>query len=274
MVCSSLRHDGDELLEDRGGVATYVERRSTMGIPFLHPWGNRLGELSYRGVTLDPATQVPPLRLDPNGLPIHGALAACPYWEIVEHADDRVVARLDFEAHDELLAVFPFPHTVEQAVSIENSALSIATKIEPTGEVAVPIAFGWHPYFRLPGVPAEEWEIDFPVSSRLVTDDRMIPTGERVYDAIEPGAVESRTWDTGFDDVADGTAFVMRGGDRELSVRFEAGYPVAIIWRPEGGQFICIEPMTAPTNALCSGDGLRLVAPGDAFTARWSVSVG
>ena len=35
MVCCSLTHDGAELLETRGGVARYVERRSTMGIPFL-----------------------------------------------------------------------------------------------------------------------------------------------------------------------------------------------------------------------------------------------
>jgi hypothetical protein len=32
--------------------------------------------------------------------------------------------------------------------------------------------------------------------------------------------------------------------------------------------------MTAPTNALRSGAGLRHVAPGDAFTAAFSIGVG
>jgi hypothetical protein len=31
--------------------------------------------------------------------------------------------------------------------------------------------------------------------------------------------------------------------------------------------------MTAPTNALDSGDGLILVEPGDEYRTRWSVTV-
>ena len=35
--------------------------------------------------------------------------------------------------------------------------------------------------------------------------------------------------------------------------------------------FIAFEPMTAPTNALISEDSLRLVAPGDAFRAKFRI---
>jgi len=45
MVCSSLRHDGAELLAQRNGVRAYAERGSTMGIPLLYPWANRLAGL-------------------------------------------------------------------------------------------------------------------------------------------------------------------------------------------------------------------------------------
>jgi galactose mutarotase-like enzyme len=44
MVCCGLRHRGEELLGQRGGLTRYVEAGSTMGIPFLHPWANRLAE--------------------------------------------------------------------------------------------------------------------------------------------------------------------------------------------------------------------------------------
>ena len=43
MVCCSLKHRGEELLGQRGGLRAYVDHYSTMGIPFLHPWANRLG---------------------------------------------------------------------------------------------------------------------------------------------------------------------------------------------------------------------------------------
>jgi aldose 1-epimerase len=45
------------------------------------------------------------------------------------------------------------------------------------------------------------------------------------------------------------------------------------VFSPPGAPFICFEPMTAPTNALCSGAGLRHVAPGDAFTAAFTIGV-
>jgi galactose mutarotase-like enzyme len=277
MVCSSLTHDGAELLETRGGVARYVERRSTMGVPFLYPWGNRLGSLSYGDVRLDPAAQVPPLRLDANGLPIHGALAADPRWEVTDmHAEDSsalFVARHDYSEHPELVAVFPYPHVVEQLVMLAGSTLSVATRVTPTGEVAVPVAFGWHPYFVLPGVPAEEWVIDLPVSERLITDEKMIPTGEIVMDPILPGPLGDRVFDDGYVGVDDGTVFSVSGGGRHLMLSFNSGYPAAVVWRPEGGQFICIEPMTAQTNALVSGAGLESAQPGESFTATFSLTV-
>lgn len=281
MVCCSLTHDGEELLESRGGVANYVERRSTMGIPFLYPWGNRLGALEYSvagdQVTLDPSVQVPPLRLDPNGLPIHGALAANPDWAIVDtHAEEGsalFVARHEYSEHPELVAVFPFPHVVEQLVMLAGSTLSIATRVTPTSDSPVPIAFGWHPYFTLPGVPAEEWVIDLPVEEKLLTDEKMIPTGEIVLDPILPGPLGARTFDDGYVGVDDGTVFSISGGGRRLMLSFNAGYPVAIVWRPEGGQFICVEPMTAQTNALVSGVGLELAQPGESFTAQFSLTV-
>jgi aldose 1-epimerase len=52
-----------------------------------------------------------------------------------------------------------------------------------------------------------------------------------------------------------------------------AGYPYAQVFAPAGEDFICFEPLTAPVNALNSGDGLRLAPPGASFTAEWSIEV-
>lgn len=112
MVCSSLQHDGAELLGQREGLEGYVERGKTFGIPLLHPWANRLDGLRYvvgdRTVDLDPA--VSPLKLDEHGLPIHGLCAASPYWEVLTSSTTSLRAALDFGARTELLAGFPFPH--------------------------------------------------------------------------------------------------------------------------------------------------------------------
>jgi len=47
MLCSSLRHRGQELLAQNAGVSAYAERGKTMGIPLLYPWANRLADFGY-----------------------------------------------------------------------------------------------------------------------------------------------------------------------------------------------------------------------------------
>src|SRR3954469_15047440 len=78
MVGASLRHDGEELLGQRGGLARYEATGSPFGIPLLHPWANRLAGYAYeidgRHVELD--RESPLLHTDPQGLPIHGVVAA------------------------------------------------------------------------------------------------------------------------------------------------------------------------------------------------------
>ena len=47
----------------------------------------------------------------------------------------------------------------------------------------------------------------------------------------------------------------------------------AQVLAPATDDVICFEPMTAPTNALHSGDRLSLVAPGERYTATFSITV-
>jgi galactose mutarotase-like enzyme len=67
--------------------------------------------------------------------------------------------------------------------------------------------------------------------------------------------------------------FVVAGGGRRVTVRLEQGYPAAQVFAPATDDVICFEPMTAATNALISGDRLSLVAPGERYTATFSITV-
>jgi aldose 1-epimerase len=137
----------------------------------------------------------------------------------------------------------------------------------------VPLAFGYHPYFALPGVPREQWEVSLPVRRRMLLDERGLPTGQT--EPVEPfrGVIGERTWDDGFDQLVPGEPFVVAGGGRRIEVAFGEGYPVAQVFAPPGKELICFEPMTAPTNALVTGNGLRTVAPGERATAQFAVRV-
>ena len=275
MIGCSLLHDGEELLHHRGGLARYEATGSTMGIPLLHPWANRLGGTSYtvgdRTVELD--TGSPQVRTDPNGLPMHGLIHAS-HWEPDEQAAEASVgATLDLAANPELIAAFPFPHTIAVEAALRENALTIDATVTATGDVAVPLAFGFHPYLVLPGLPREMWHVEIPLTERLVLDERMIPTG--ATETVEPfsGPLGERTFDDGFAGAGDGTTFALTGGGRRIEVKLVSGYRYAQVYAPEGEDTISFEPMTAPTDALRSGTGLELVEPGERRTASFAISV-
>jgi aldose 1-epimerase len=274
-VCASLRHAGEEVLGQRRGLTAYVERGSTMGVPLLHPWANRLGALEYSAAggtgRLDP--DAPSVRLEEHGLPVHGLLAASPLWELDELEDRAISAELDLGAHPELLAAFPFPHLLRMEVALDGDALTWTTSVTPTGESDVPIAFGYHPYFRLPGVPRAAWELEVPVVAHVETDDRKLPTGELRDVAPLAGPLGERTRDDGYTVDAPARS-TLRGGGREIALEVDGGYPFTQVFAPPGEELVAIEPMTAPADALRTGWALRAVSPGQRFAAAFTVRVG
>ncbi len=280
MVGSSLRHRGAELLGQRGGLRTYIAERSTMGIPLLHPWANRVSKTRFRvaerEVDLRLAHPLP--AVDSNGLPIHGLLAAASGWRVDEHraTDDggEVRASYDFGADEGRMAGFPFPHTVRVVANVGGSTLTVETTIVASTEAPVPISFGYHPYLRLPDVDRSDWQIEVPVREKLNLDDRGLPDGSREAAAVESGPLGARHFDGEYRAPADGAPFVLTGGGRRIELSIGQGYRFAQLYAPEDDDVIAYEPMTAPTDALVTGGAdLRLLEPGGSFEARFSIAV-
>jgi galactose mutarotase-like enzyme len=271
LLGASLRLGGEEFLALPGGLGAYPRVRTT-GLPLLAPWANRLSDRAYRadGVRVD--LDGLDLYTDPNGLPIHGTMSARQPWEVSAVSASGRVARLRarFEyAGTELLAAFPFPHRLETAIDLDGGSLSVTTSIRPSRDRPVPISFGYHPYFRLPGGRRSRWRLLLPRRRQLELDERGIPTGRSAEAPAEAAPIGSRTYDDLFELTGERGLGVEHGG-RRLTIDFGAGYPYAQVYAPPGAGFVCLEPMSAPTNALVAG-GYPVVAPGERFTARFTV---
>jgi aldose 1-epimerase len=278
MLGASLVHRGQELLWQGAGVAGYASAGRFAGIPFLHPWANRLAGFSYRAagheVVLDPAS--PSLLLDEHGLPTHGVLTASRDWRVTEVGSDdasaRLAAMLEYD-RPELLAAFPFPHRVEMTVVVGEAALEVRVALSATGDEPVPVAFGFHPYLQIPGIPRADWDVRLPVRRRLLLDERLIPTGTTEPAATITGRIGQRTWDDGFDSLGEPARFEVGAGGRTVAVEFADGYRVAQIFAPPGQEYVCIEPMTAPANALAGPDSVTAwVAPGGTHSATFRIT--
>src|SRR5271166_6121183 len=131
MIGISLTDAGVELLGQRRGLDAYINAGKTMGIPILYPWANRLGGNSYTvdGELVMLAPDASGVRADPNGLPIHGLIAAYRGWRVMTEEANELVAELDFGADPALLASFPFPHLLVVRIQLLDRTLSINTAV-------------------------------------------------------------------------------------------------------------------------------------------------
>jgi aldose 1-epimerase len=274
MLGASLRHRGVEMLGRVEDLETAAEKGSTAGIPFLHPWANRLAEPRYRilGRQVELNVSSPLLHLDEHKLPMHGVPWSMLHWTVTEEKQDFLKARLDWSAID-LLTVFPFRHSVELAVHIRPDGLTLQTTLVAGSDGPVPVSFGFHPYLRLPGVSRANWQLELPEMRKLVLDVHGIPSGDdRTFGGFS-GQLGENSLDDGFALLQERTSFSVAGAAYKLSVDFLEGYRYVQVFAPKDKDYIALEPMTAPTSALTSGRALRLVGPDDRFRAVFRILI-
>ena len=169
--------------------------------------------------------------------------------------------------------MFPFRHDLVYEAHLAAGCLQIDVSMHASGDEAVPLVFGFHPYVSLPGVPRERWQVELPAMRWLTLDDHQIPIGP---DHVRPARrfrLGEREFDDAFDQVPEPGCFAVEGGGRRVEVSLLEGYPCAQVFAPRNAQCICFEPMVAPPNALRSGAGLRMLAPGERARTSFSLRV-
>jgi len=272
-------------------VADFAKSPGLNGIPFLAPWANRLSEQGFWAN--GKKYQFNPTLGNVRGpLPIHGLLSAVA-WHVTEVKADaksaHVTSKLEFWKYPDLMAQWPFAHEYEMTYRLSGGVLEVQVTVTNLSTEPMPIVLGFHPYYRIPDVPRDEWTGHIPARKRVVADARLIPTGEmKPFDLPNPFPLKGHTLDDGFTDLerdTDGRAhFSIEAHGMKVEAMFGPKYPVAVIWEPppppgESRDFICFEPMTGVTNAVnLNHEGkypdLQMVAPGRKWTESFWVRAG
>lgn len=270
-------------------LAEFQQKPGMSGIPFLAPWANRLSEEDFwaNGKKYTFNMTLGNVR---GPIPIHGLLATSPLWEVMEVKADgqsaHVTSRLQFWKHPDLMAQWPFAQEYEMTYQLSEGTLEVRLTVNNLSAEPMPIALGFHPYYRIPDVPRDEWTASLPARKMVVADDRLLATGEfKPLDMPNPLPLKGHPLDTGFTDLerdADGRAhFSIESGGKKVEALFGPKYPAAVIYAPpapagEARDFICFEPMTGITNAVnLHHEGkypnLQILAPGSKWTESFWV---
>jgi aldose 1-epimerase len=231
------------------------------GVPFLAPWANRLDQDGYyangKKYRLNP--ELGNFRRDGNQKPIHGLLGFSPLWRVSElRSDDHgawVTSRIEFWKYPDLMAQFPFAHTIEMTYRLVDGVLEVETSLLNHSTEPMPVGIGYHPYFQVHDAPRDEWTVHVAAREKLTLSPQLIPTGERTpVQFPDPLPLKGAQLDDVFGNLilgADGRAqFSVQGKKEKVTVTYGPKYTVAVVYAPPGKGFICFEPMTGITNAF------------------------
>jgi galactose mutarotase-like enzyme len=255
MTCIELA-DGDaraELVPERGAIVArfdvggaqilYLDRATLDdptknvrgGVPFLFPTAGRLEGDRYQG----------------REMKQHGFARNLPFT--VEQRDARAVT-LALAANDETRARFPFEFRVELTISLSARELRIAQRYQNLGAERMPLHAGFHPYFFVPD--AEKTRVTVATHATRAFDNvqkRDVPFAG--FDFTRPEV------DLHLADHGGSTSALTRPGAPTIEIEGSAEFGHWVVWAIAGKDFICVEPWTAPANALNSGEHLLWVEP-------------
>jgi aldose 1-epimerase len=268
----ALRVRGVDLIDPAGSAGG-----SAVAGAVLAPWPNRVD-----GATWDLNGRVQSLTVtEPEfGHAIHG-LVLGRNFEVTE-------ARGELTLRTELSGApgYPFRIHLEVRYKLEDSGIVVTHRIRNLSEWDAPVALGAHPYLRAGPLPVEDLTLTVAAERALVLDDTHVPrggfavagtawdlrTGRRVNAAMRHATYEGLA--------LHGGRFVHRlsaddGTTTELWADADfAWLQIYISSRTRADDralTIAIEPMTAPPNALRSGDGLRWLTPGEVWELNWGI---
>jgi galactose mutarotase-like enzyme len=238
------RVEGDEVLYL--DEATLLDRSKNVrgGIPLLFPNAGPLPD----GKAVVAGREV--------RQPQHG-LARLQAWEVVEAFTDTETSRLELQlaSSDATREHFPFDFLSTLAVSLYEGRLLLEWRFLNTGEVALPLHVGLHPYFRVPVETLPQARV--PSRATRLKERR----SGLVRDAA-PLTFGADEVDVALLDHEGASASLRRGDGARVDLSFTPQFSTVVVWSLPGHGFVCVEPWTAPGGALASGEGLLHLAPG------------
>lgn len=176
---------------------------------------------------------------------------------------------------------YPFSFKLNIFYTFSEEGLTLSTRIENIDKNEIPVADGWHLYFKVAN-KIDECLFKIPSSETLALDETLIPTGKinKQEKYIHFSKIEGDNFDT---------CFVLPGKKSILSAELydiiedirvvawqESGnkkYNYMQVYSPPNRETLAIEPMTCEPNALNSGKGLIVLKPGEVFDATCGVKL-
>lgn len=190
----------------------------------------------------------------------HGFARDLP-WEL-ELLGDNSGVKLSLGDTDATRAAYPFEFLIEMRVRPIANALEIETTVHNRSQIAMPFSFGLHPYFKVTDLSKVRLE---GLPNSCLNHLEMAEDETAIQLAHLTEGVDFLTRPAGQ------VSLVDEASGRCLRLQHDKPMDFTVVWTDPPRQMVCLEPWTAPREALISGDRKLEIKPGSKQRLRCSL---
>jgi galactose mutarotase-like enzyme len=212
------------------------------GIPILFPICGNLPDNAflYQGKTYT--------------LKQHGFARDLPWKVIAQDTSDRASLSIELTSDDATRSVYPFDFRLVFTYRLQGDTLTIHQSFRNLSAERMPFSVGFHPYFQV----SDKDQLDFDIPASAYLDQRTRechPYGggfDFSLDEIDHAYTEITRHTASYSDRATG---------KQISLSYDDLFSTLVFWTVQGKDYICLEPWSAPRNALNTGEQIEYLEP-------------
>ena len=253
-----------EVVPERGGIITrwrqanqeilyldqarYADPTKTIrgGVPILFPICGNLPNDTYSYQERD------------YKLVQHGFARNLPWNIITTNTDDCASITISLKSNESTLAVYPFACEIVFTYQLRGNSLKILQAYTNHSDSQMPFSAGFHPYFAV--ADKQKLKIDIPGTEYWsnVTQTKVAFSGSFDFKLEEI--------DAAFTNISKNyTSFSDQ--EKKITIKYDDFCSTIVFWTVKGKDFICLEPWSAPRNALNTGEKLTYIEPGTTYNS-------
>ena len=265
-------HSRLEVVPERGGIITqwkvqgqdilYLDRERFKnpqlsirgGIPILFPiCGNLPDNIFY-------------YQNQKYQLKQHGFARDLP-WQVVAQSNGKSAKIiLSLNSNEQTLAVYPFKFELLFSYELKGKDLIIRQSYENKSQETMPFSAGFHPYFWC--LDKSELELDIP------SKQYQIKAGDETYTFDGSLDYEQEEIDIAFTDInSQNTSFTDKKRNLTVSLNYSDFFSTLVFWTLKEKNYICLEPWSAPRNAINTNKHINYLKPGENCEATLKMTV-
>lgn len=263
-----------EVVPERGGIATHWQVNG-QEMFYLDEERFKDPALSVRGgnpILFPICGNLPPdntytLNGQTYTLKQHGFARELP-WTVQAQQADADSARLTvcLTSSDNTLVVYPFEFELAFTYILQGHAFTLQQRYTNRSQARMPFAAGFHPYFAV----ADKFKLKLDIPGTQY-DDNVTKSVQPYAGAFDFNLDEI---DAAFTEISSPVAGVVdEGRSHRLTLSFSPEFSTVVFWTVKGKPFYCLEPWTAPRNAMNTGNHLLYLDPGQSLELAMTLTV-